>query len=82
MQHFIPKTGILTGLMNKLGLPHDPWRFKAEITEYDKVIYGNQYGWARPFCAAFAFSQDIRASAVDCIPAPNESIFIAISAVE
>ena len=40
------------------------------------------YGWARPFCAAFAFSQDIRASAVDCIPAPNESIFIAISAVE
>ena len=45
MQHIIPNMGILTGLMNKLGLPHDPWRFKAEITEYDKVIYGNQRVW-------------------------------------
>lgn len=83
MQHFIPKTGILTGLMNKLGLPHDPWRFKAEITEYDKVIYGNQRVWmGAALLRCVCISQDIRASAVDCIPAPNESIFIAISAVE
>ena len=80
MQHIIPNMGILTGVANKLSLLHAHGVSKPRSQNTTRSYAGtNGYEWVSPCCAAFAFSQGTKASTVECIPAPNESIFIATS---